>query len=134
MKRAEILERTRIRIDAVIETNRADRELVAQASAYRITHVIQTNIFRRWQKVAGIHKDCALQFPENWERVLDVEYGIEFSTDGMTVIIVRAEIALAETPYSCGAAIIKAFVDRNRSRFVGAAGCKRMNNARASAE
>ena len=40
MKRAEILEGTRIRIDAVIETNRTDRQLVAQARTDGITHVI----------------------------------------------------------------------------------------------
>src|SRR5437773_4425399 len=47
----------------------------------------------------------------------------------MTVIIVRAEIALGETAHRCGSAIKKPFVDRNFSRFVGAAGCKRMDEA-----
>ena len=47
----------------------------------------------------------------------------------MTVIIVRAEFALAETADRCGAAVEKTFVDWNRSRLVGAAGGKRIDNA-----
>ena len=35
----------------------------------------------------------------------------------MTVIIVRAEIAFAETAHGCGAAIEKAFVDGNGGCF-----------------
>src|SRR4029077_17316506 len=50
-------------------------------------------------------------------------------TDRVTVIIVRAKFALAEAAYRCGSAVKKAFVDRNLGRFVGAAGCKRMDNA-----
>src|SRR5438034_754599 len=47
----------------------------------------------------------------------------------MTVIIVRAEIAFAETAYRCGSAVKKTFVDRNFGSFAGAAGCKRMDDA-----
>src|ERR1044071_6545753 len=46
----------------------------------------------------------------------------------MTMIIVRAKIAFAETARGCGAAIEETFVDGDGSRFVGAAGCERMDH------
>ncbi len=39
MKRAEIFVLVRIGIDSVIETNRADRQLIAQAPAYGVAHI-----------------------------------------------------------------------------------------------
>ena len=35
----------------------------------------------------------------------------------MTVVIVRAKIAFAETAHGCGTTIEKTFIDRNGSRF-----------------
>src|SRR5713101_1257502 len=52
----------------------------------------------------------------------------------MPVIIVWAKIAFAEAAHSCGAANKKAFIDRNRSRFVGTAGCERVDDAGTRAE
>jgi len=48
MKRAEILKLVWVRIDAVIETNRTNWQLIAQPRADRVAHVIQPNIFRTW--------------------------------------------------------------------------------------
>src|SRR5262245_66343943 len=47
----------------------------------------------------------------------------------MTMIIVRAQIALAEAAHGCCTAVEKTFVDRNFSGFAGAAGCQRMDDA-----
>ena len=44
MKRAEIFVWARIGIHAVIEANRAHGELVAQARAYGVAHIVETNI------------------------------------------------------------------------------------------
>ena len=52
----------------------------------------------------------------------------------MTMIVVRTEIAFAETAHGCGAANEKTFVDGNGSRFVGTAVCERMNDAGARAK
>src|SRR5262245_30311152 len=89
MKRAEIFERVRIGIDAVVETDRTDRQFVTQPRADGVAHVVHANIFRAWEKIARIGENRHLQFTENWERVFDIEHGIEFSTDGMAMIIVR---------------------------------------------
>src|SRR5437667_6017494 len=134
MKRAEIFVWARIGIDAVIEANRTHGQLVEQARAYGVSHIVETNVFRRRQKVAGIGEDSALQFSKNREGVFDVKHGKEFAADRMTVIIVRTEIAFAETAHGCGAAIEKTFVNRDRSRFVGTAGCERMDHPHACAE
>ncbi len=39
MKRAEIFVLVRIGVNAVIETNRAHRQLIAQARAYGVAHI-----------------------------------------------------------------------------------------------
>ena len=44
MERAEIFIGTRIGIDAVVETNRTDWQLVAQARAYGIAHIAYANV------------------------------------------------------------------------------------------
>ena len=117
MKRAEILELARVGIDTVIETNRTDWQLVAQARADRVAHVVQANVFRTWQKISRIGEHRALQFAENRERVLDIKNGKKFSADRMSVIIVRAKVAFAKAAHGCGAAIKKAFINRNFGRF-----------------
>src|SRR5439155_23783745 len=134
MKRAEIFVWARIGIDAVIEANRTHGQLVAQARAYGVSHIVKANVFRRRQKIAGIREDGALEFSKNREGVFDIKHGKEFSTDGMAMIIVRAKIAFAETAHGCGAVNEKTFVNRDGSRFVGAAGCERMNNPDARAK
>src|SRR5215211_948477 len=129
VERAEIFELVRVRIYTVVEANRADRQLVTQTSTNCITHVVQPNVFGSGQKIAGISKDRALQFAENWERVFNIEDGKKFAADRVTVIIVRTEIALGEAAHGRGTAIEKTFVDGNFSRFVGPAVGKRMDNA-----
>src|SRR3989442_9635727 len=119
MKRTEVFVLMRTGIDAVIEANWADRQLVAQARADRVTHIVKANILRARQKITRIGEYRALQFSKNRESVFDIEDGKEFSSDRMTVIIMRAKIAFAETAHGCAAAIKKTFVDRNGSRFVG---------------
>src|SRR5215470_15837458 len=134
MERAEILELARVGIHAVIETNRTYRQLIPQTRSDRVPHIVQANVFGARQKISRVGENSALQLPENRECVFDIEHGKKFSADGMPVIIVRAKIKFAETSHRCGAAIKKAFIDRNLSRFTGAAGCKRMNNSDASAK
>ena len=101
VERAEVFELVRVRIHAVVETNWADRQLVTQTTANRVAHIAQANVLGRWQQIASISKHCALQFAENRECVFNIKDGKEFSADRMTVIIVWAEIALAETAYRC---------------------------------
>jgi hypothetical protein len=129
VERTEVFEFVRIRIDTVIETNWADGQLIAQARAYGVPHIAKANILRGRQKITGISEYGALEFAENREGVFNIPDGVKFSTDGMTVIILRTEIAFAETAHRCGAANEKTFVDRNGSRFVGTAVCERMNDA-----
>src|SRR6267378_3695163 len=134
VKRAEIFELARVRIHTVVEANRADRQLVTQTPANRVAHITQPNILGGRQQIPSVSKHRALQFAENRECVFHVEDGKKFSTDRMTVIIVRAEFALAEAAYRCGSAVKKPFIDGNRNCLVGAAVGERMNNAAARAE
>src|SRR5262249_32285319 len=66
---------------------------------------------------------------ENRERVFNIKDGKKFSADRMTVIIVRTEIAFAETTHRCGSAVKKTFVDGERRGFVGTAVGKGMDDA-----
>jgi len=68
MERAEILIGMGIRIDAVIETDRAYRQLVAQTRADGIAHIVETDVLRCRQKIPGINEDGTLQFPQNRKR------------------------------------------------------------------
>src|SRR5262245_12704136 len=47
----------------------------------------------------------------------------------MTMLIVQAQIQLAEAEHVCCTAVEKTFVDRNFSGFAAAAGCQRMDDA-----
>src|SRR5438034_10962450 len=123
MERAKVFELVRVRIHTVIEANRTDRQLVTQTSTNCIAHVVQPDVLRRRQQIASVSKYGALQFAENWEHVFNIEDGKKFSADRMTMIIMRAEIALGEAAHGRGTAVKKTFVDGNFSRFVGAAGC-----------
>ena len=134
MECAEIFVWARIGIDAVIEANRADGQLVAQARTYGVPHIAKANILRGRQKITRISEYGALQFSENRKSVFDIKDGIEFAPDGVTVIVVRTEIAFAETAHRCGAAIEKALVDRNGRCFVTAAVCERMKDPGPRAE
>src|SRR6266550_147210 len=84
--------------------------------------------------VARSGVNLALQFSENRKRVFDVEYRKKFAADGMSLIIVRPELALAKTSHCVCAAIEKTFVDRNGGRFGRTTHRERMNDAPARAE
>src|SRR5438552_830544 len=56
MERAEIFAILRIRINSIIETNRSDGQLIAQADAERVTHVVEAGFLRSRQKITGIGK------------------------------------------------------------------------------
>src|SRR5205085_12601573 len=129
MERAEILELVRLRIDAIVETNRTDRQLVTQTTTNRISHIAQPNVLGSRQQIASVSKYSALQFAKNRECVFNIEDGKKFSADRMPVIIMRAEFALAEAAHRCGSAVEETFIDRNFRRFAGTTGGKRMNNA-----
>src|SRR5262249_51691721 len=127
MKRAEVFELVRVGIDSIIETNRADWQFVPQTSANRVAHIVQANVCGCRQNIAAGREDGALIFAEYGEGVLDIENREEFTADWMAVIVVRAKVAFAKTAYRCSATIEESFIDREFDRFIGAAGCKRMN-------
>src|SRR5262249_44091824 len=122
-------ELVRVRIHTVVEANRADWQLVTQTATNRVAHVTQPNVLGGRQQIASVSKHGALQFAENWECVFNIEDGKKFSADRMPVVIVRAEIALAEAAYGCRSPVKKTFVDWKFGRFAGAAGCQRMDDA-----
>src|SRR5205814_2200529 len=86
MERAEIFTVPRIGIDAIIEANRADRQLVAQARTDRVAHVVQAYVFRTRQEIARVGEDRALEFAKNRKTVFDIEHRIKFSANRMSVI------------------------------------------------
>src|SRR5262249_4256276 len=134
MERAEIFEFVGIRIHAVVETNRTNRQLVTQTGTNRIAHIVQPNVLGGGQQIASVSKHGALQFAENWERVFNIEDGKKFAADWMTMIIMRAEITLAEAAYRRRTAVKKTFVDGNLRRFIRAAVGKRMDDATTGTE
>src|SRR6266516_112586 len=89
VERAEIFELVRVGIHSVVEANRTDRQLVTQTSTNRVAHIVQPNVLGGRQQIASVSKHRALQFAENWECVFNIEDRKKFSTDRMTVIIVR---------------------------------------------
>ena len=111
MERAEIFELVGIRIYAVVETNRTDRQLVTQTGPDRIAHIVQPMSSEVGRRLASVSKHGTLQFAEDWECVFNIEDGKKFAADWMTMIIMRAEIALAEAAHGRGTAIKKTFVD-----------------------
>src|SRR5439155_23463443 len=105
MERAEIFVRARIGIDSIIEANRTDRQLVAQARSDRITHIVEANVLGGRQKIARISEYCGLQFSQYRKGVFNFANGVKFCADGMTMIIVRANFAFDEAAHGFGAAI-----------------------------
>src|SRR5436309_9371966 len=73
VERAEIFELVRVRINTVVEANRADRQFVTQTSTNRIAHVVQPNVLGSRQEIASVSKYGALQFAENWKCVFNIE-------------------------------------------------------------
>lgn len=134
MERAEIFVGARVGVHSIIESNWTDWQLVTQTSTNRVAHVVQPNVLGAGQQIASVSKYGALQLAENWECVFNIEDGEKFSADRMTVIVVRAEIALGETPHGRGTPIEKTFIDGNGRCFVGAAVGQRMDNATARTE
>ena len=70
---------SRIGINAVVETNRANGQFVAQAGAYPITHVVQPGLVRARQQITRIEKYSALELTVEWKRVLGVKDGEELT-------------------------------------------------------
>jgi hypothetical protein len=60
VERAEIFELVRVGIHTVVETNRANRQLVTQASTDRVAHVVQANVLGGGQQIASVSKHSAL--------------------------------------------------------------------------
>src|SRR5690349_3297638 len=81
VERAEIFELARVRIDAVIEANRPDGQLVTQTTANRVAHVAQPYVLGSGQQIASVSKYGTLQFAVNRECVFNIEHGEEFSAD-----------------------------------------------------
>src|SRR4029434_3183494 len=57
MEGAARLVLARMWIDPVIETNRSDRQIVAQTRPDAVTHVVQARIARLRQEITGVDKD-----------------------------------------------------------------------------
>src|SRR5438445_2833238 len=56
MKRAEIFAPLAIGIPSVIESNRADRQLVTQTATKSVAHVVYTRFLGSWEKIAGVEE------------------------------------------------------------------------------
>src|SRR3954470_8693578 len=118
MERARVFVATLVRIVSVIKTHGADRQLVAQTNADRVTHIIQASrhvlerIGRVREQVAGINKDRPEKLPVNREDLFHVEDREELPADRMAAVV-WAEVAFDETANSRAAAVEETFVDRN---------------------
>src|SRR5437588_12358521 len=134
MKRAKVFSRRFIGIPSVIETDRTDRQFVTQAAAERITHIVHTGLLGSRKQVAGVKEQCALELAVNRKRVFDIEDGIKFATDRISLRIRRAKLAFAKTAHRGRSAIKKALVDWQRGRLVRAGMVERMNDPGARAE
>jgi hypothetical protein len=60
MERAEVFATSGIRIDAIINAERPDRQLVTQPESDGITHVLDAGVVKRGNDVAGIKEDGAV--------------------------------------------------------------------------
>src|ERR1700760_2782972 len=112
MERALVFAVVRIGIDAVVEPDWTDWKFIAEAAADRVTHIIESNIFRGRQQVAGVEEYRALQFAVDGEGVFAVEDRLEFAADGITVHE-GPEVTLAEAANGCRSSIEESLVDRN---------------------
>src|SRR5437763_9582636 len=124
MESADIFARAPVRIEAVVDTYRADGQLVAQSQSHCITHVMETSgntgerIVRARQKIAGIKEGRAQQLAVKRESVFDIEDREELAADRVAAIV-RTEVALGKAAHGRAAAVEKSFVDRDgRGRIV----------------
>ena len=106
-----------IRIDAVIQTDGADRQLITQTQANRVTHVVKSRIFCTHQQIAGIEKHRAQEFAVKWERVFHIHDREEFTANRVIPQIMRTEIAFRETSHGRAAAVEEALVD-GKTEFI----------------
>src|SRR5690348_1836661 len=97
MKRSEIFAFMPVGVVSVIETDRTDRQFVTQTNSERVTHVIETRMFRSGQKISRVEKCCALELSIDGERVLDIEDGVELASNRIALWIVRTKRSFAET-------------------------------------
>jgi len=134
VERAKVFARLAIRIPSVIETDRSNRQLVTQAGAKGVTHVVNSGFLGRGKEIAGIEKQCALEFAVDRKCVFDIEDGVELAADRISFGIERAERALAETADAGRAAVEKALVNRERCWFIGTGVIERVNRAGAGPE
>src|SRR5207253_247992 len=121
-----IFARAPVRIIAIVEAYRTNRELVAQSQPHCIAHLLETSrntgerIARARQKIAGIKEGRAQQLAVKRESVLDIEDREELAADGIAAIV-RAEVALGKAAHGRAAAVKKSFVNRDGRRRVVAA-------------
>src|SRR5689334_20413743 len=98
MERAKVFVFAPIRIPSVIETDRPNRQFVTQPEAERVAHVIQAGMLGSRQKISSVEKGGALKLTINWERVFDIENGVELAANRIALWIVRTKGSFAETP------------------------------------
>src|SRR6266567_287115 len=127
MKRPKVFAWRAVGIPSVIEPDRTDRQFVTQAAAERVSHIVHPRLFGSGKKIAGIKEECALQLAVNRERVLDIEDGVEFAADRISLRIMWAKVALAKTSDRSCATVEEALIDRQRGWFVRTRMVQRMN-------
>src|SRR5947209_8765523 len=138
MEGTDIFTGAPIGIISVVEPDRTNRQLVAEPDADRVTHIVETSghalerVGRIREQIARIDEDRAEKLAVNWKCVLDIEDGEKFAANRIAVIV-RTEIAFAETAHSRAAAIEEAFIDRDL-RGRGAAALQAVDDAGASPE
>ena len=134
MKCANVFARLPVGINSIIEPNRADRQFVTQAGADRVMHVINSGLFGCGQEIARVIKQRALEFAIDRKSVFEIEDGEKFAADRVALWIAWAEVALAITAHSGGAAIEETFVDRYGRCFIRARVIERVDKAGARTE
>src|SRR5258705_6443830 len=98
MERAGVFLGLGIWIYAVVEPQRTNGELVAQAESNGVAHVAGAGHVVV-MKAACIDEDGALQRPVERELQLGVPDRVEFAAERVAGFVLRAELALGETAH-----------------------------------
>ena len=111
MERPALLVGARAGIHAVVEAQRADGELVAQAGAHSVAHVAEAGVVGV-HEIAGVDEDRALQCLPDGEDELGVEDRGELAAERVAERVLGPQLALGKAAHAAAAAIEEAHVDR----------------------
>ena len=134
VERADVFIRALIRIVTVIHTNGADRQLITQTQANRVTHVVKSRIFCTHQQIAGIEKHRAQEFAVKWKGVFHIHDREKFTANRVIPQIMRTEIAFRKTSHGRAAAVKKALVNGKIELIICSAVGQRMDDPGARAK